>query len=77
MKDSTDAKIASWRGGKETNLRALIASLDTILWPELGWKKVGMHELLSESQLKVRYMRAISKVHPDKVGRTARAIRSC
>lgn len=27
--------------GKETNIRALIASLDTVLWPELGWTKVG------------------------------------
>jgi tetratricopeptide (TPR) repeat protein len=27
--------------GKETNIRALIASLDTVLWPELGWAKVG------------------------------------
>lgn len=68
VKDAVDAKITEWRGGKENNLRALIASLDNILWDELGWKKVGMHELISDSQLKVRYVRAISKVHPDKLG---------
>jgi tetratricopeptide (TPR) repeat protein len=67
VKDNVDAKITSWRAGKETNLRALIGSLDNVLWEELGWKKVGMHELLTESQLKVKYVRAISKVHPDKV----------
>jgi len=50
-----------------TPFRALIASLDSVLWEELGWKKVGMHELITDSQLKVRYVRAISKVHPDKV----------
>lgn len=68
LKDAVDARIAAWKGGKETNLRALIASLDTVLWPELGWKTVGMHELISEGQLKVRYVRAIAKLHPDKVG---------
>lgn len=70
LKDQVDAQIAAWKGGKETNLRALIASLDAVLWPSLGWKTVGMHELISENQLKVRYVRAIAKVHPDKVRRT-------
>lgn len=67
LKDSVDARIAAWKGGKESNLRALIASLDAVLWPELEWKKVGMHELISEGQVKIRYVRAIAKVHPDKV----------
>lgn len=67
LKDQVDAQIASWKGGKETNLRALIASLDSVLWPSLGWKTVGMHELITDNQLKIRYVRAIAKVHPDKV----------
>lgn len=67
LKDAVDAKLFAWKGGKEANLRALIASLDNVLWPELEWKKVGMHELISEGQLKVRYVRAIGKLHPDKV----------
>ncbi|KPV77076.1 uncharacterized protein RHOBADRAFT_52033 [Rhodotorula graminis WP1] len=67
LKDSVDARVAAWKGGKEANLRALIASLDKVLWPELGWKNVGMHELISEGQLKVRYVRAIAKLHPDKL----------
>ncbi len=58
----------AWKGGKETNIRALIASLENVLWPELGWKKVGMNELVMENQVKIRYVRAIAKVHPDKVG---------
>jgi hypothetical protein len=41
--------------------------LDTVLWPEVGWVKVGMGELLTEGQVKIRYMKAIAKVHPDKV----------
>ncbi|CAE6422023.1 unnamed protein product [Rhizoctonia solani] len=53
--------------GKETNIRALIASLDTVLWPELGWAKVGMHELVMPNQVKIKYVKAIAKVHPDKL----------
>ena len=67
LKDSVDSKLGAWKGGKESNLRALIASLDTVLWPELGWQKVGMHELVSPAQVKMRYMKAIGRVHPDKV----------
>ena len=45
------------------------ASLDTVLWPELGWQKVGMHELVTPAQVKIRYTKAIAKLHPDKVCR--------
>ncbi|KAH7908638.1 hypothetical protein BJ138DRAFT_1128299 [Hygrophoropsis aurantiaca] len=67
LKDSVDARINAWKGGKETNIRALLASLDTVLWPELGWVKVGMAELLGSGQVKVRYMKAIGRLHPDKL----------
>ncbi|EIN11104.1 hypothetical protein PUNSTDRAFT_85670 [Punctularia strigosozonata HHB-11173 SS5] len=67
LKDTVDARLLAWKSGKETNLRALIASLDMVLWPELGWQKVGMHELVSPGQVKVRYVKAIAKVHPDKL----------
>lgn len=76
VQDAVDAKIASWKGGKETNLRALIASLETVLWPAImggpaagggASLKVGMHELISEKQVKVKYMRVVGRLHPDKV----------
>ncbi|KAG8917109.1 hypothetical protein FRC00_014025, partial [Tulasnella sp. 408] len=66
LKDSIEARLLAWKGGKETNIRALIASLENVLWPELNWVKVGMHELITEQQVKIRYMKAIAKVHPDK-----------
>ena len=67
LKDTVDSRLTAWKGGKETNIRALIASLDTVLWPELGWQKVGMHELVTPAQVKIRYTKAIAKLHPDKV----------
>jgi tetratricopeptide (TPR) repeat protein len=67
LKDSVDARLFAWRRGKETNLRALIASLENILPPTFNWVKVGLHELVTEKQVKVRYVKAIGKVHPDKL----------
>lgn len=67
LKDTVDARLASWKGGKETNLRALIASLDSVLWDGFGWQKVGLHELVTENQVKIRYVKAIARLHPDKV----------
>ncbi|KAG8786854.1 hypothetical protein FRC12_016166 [Ceratobasidium sp. 428] len=74
LKDSVDARIMAWKGGKETNIRALIASLDTVLWPELGWSKVGMHELVMPNQVKIKYVRAIAKVHPDKLNTSSTTV---
>jgi hypothetical protein len=65
--DSVEAKITQWQTSKESNLRALLSSLDSILWPEAGWKKVSMAELVVVNKVKVIYMKAIAKVHPDKV----------
>jgi len=67
LKDQVESRLAAWKNGKETNIRALIASLDTVLWPELGWQKVGMHELVTPAQVKIRYTKAIAKLHPDKL----------
>ena len=70
-KDSVDARIAAWTKGKETNVRALLASVDDpqyrLVWPALRWKKVGLHELLSEAQVKRAYTKAIARLHPDKL----------
>ncbi|RUO96112.1 hypothetical protein BC936DRAFT_142607, partial [Jimgerdemannia flammicorona] len=68
VKDQVDARHAGWRQGKEANLRALIASLDLVLWEGAGWKGVKMSELIEPRRCKVVYMKAIAKVHPDKVG---------
>jgi len=67
LADSVNAKITAWKGGKADNLRALLGSLDTVLWPEANWKKIGMAELVLPNKVKVQYMKGIGKVHPDKV----------
>jgi hypothetical protein len=67
LTDQVDAKLIAWKGGKTDNLRALLGSLDNVLWPEAGWKKVGMGDLVMPNKVKINYMKAIAKVHPDKV----------
>ena len=67
-KDTVETRLSAWKSGKEGNIRALLTSLDdTILWPELGWRKVGMAEVVSKGQVKGAYVRAIARLHPDKV----------
>ncbi|KAJ5381552.1 uncharacterized protein N7496_003980 [Penicillium cataractarum] len=71
LTDSVDAKIGAWRNGKQDNLRALLGSLDTVLWPESGWKKINLSELVLPNKVKIQYMKGIAKVHPDKISTTA------
>jgi hypothetical protein len=68
LHDVVHDKIGLWKNGKEGNLRALLAGLDTVLWEGCGWKKVGMAELVMPQKCKFVYMKGIAKVHPDKVG---------
>lgn len=70
LKDNVEEKLQAWKKGKESNLRALLASLDTILWDEVlkeMGKKPGMADLVSAGGVKKWYMKAVSRVHPDKV----------
>ncbi|KAI6785023.1 UBA domain-containing protein-like protein [Emericellopsis cladophorae] len=71
LSEAVDAKISSWRDGKRDNLRALLGSLDNVLWEGSGWKKVGMHELVMANKVKIAYMKAIAKTHPDKLPQDA------
>ena len=43
--------------------------MDTVLWEEMrkDWKPVQLSELITPSQVKIRYIKAIAKLHPDKL----------
>ncbi|KAF2179794.1 hypothetical protein K469DRAFT_640557 [Zopfia rhizophila CBS 207.26] len=71
LTDQVDAKLTAWKGTKADNLRALLGSLDKVLWPEAGWQKVNMGDLVMPNKVKIIYMKAIAKVHPDKISQTA------
>ncbi|BFZ57578.1 auxilin-like clathrin-binding protein required for normal clathrin function [Savitreella phatthalungensis] len=69
--DTVAGKLDAWSKGKETNLRALLASMDLVLWPSANWKSVTLADLVVPAKCKVVYMRALAKVHPDKIHREA------
>lgn len=66
--DPDKLKVAEWTEGKQGNLRALLCSLHTVLWPEAErWQKVEMHQLVTPADVKKAYRKACLAVHPDKV----------
>ncbi|RAR04051.1 uba ts-n domain-containing protein [Stemphylium lycopersici] len=71
LTDQVDAKLIAWKGTKSDNLRALLGSLDKVLWEDAGWKKVNMGDLVMPNKVKIIYMKAIAKVHPDKISQDA------
>ncbi|KAJ6438250.1 UBA/TS-N domain-containingprotein [Purpureocillium lavendulum] len=71
LSEAVDARVSAWRDGKRDNLRALLGSMDKVLWEGSGWKSVGMHELVMANKVKIHYMKAIAKTHPDKLPQDA------
>lgn len=67
LADVVDLRVKKWKLGKESNLRALLSTLQNVLWEGSGWKEIGMGELLMPGKVKINYMKGIAKVHPDKV----------
>ncbi|XP_011336649.1 cyclin-G-associated kinase isoform X2 [Ooceraea biroi] len=70
--DPDRMKIAEWTEGKKGNLRALLCSLHTVLWPEAErWQRCEMHQLVTTADVKKAYRKACLAVHPDKQTGTA------
>ena len=66
--DPDKQRVADWTDGKKKNIRALLCSLDKVLWEgETKWKPVGMHDLVTADQVKKAFRKAVLAVHPDKV----------
>lgn len=70
LKDVVDRKVAAWLSKRETNIRALLASVEQVVWPELGIKNSPLSDLVNPAQVKRHYLKAITRTHPDKVRTT-------
>ncbi|KAI3682549.1 hypothetical protein L1987_82605 [Smallanthus sonchifolius] len=62
-----DAEIKRWAAGKEGNLRAMLSTLQCVLWPECGWQPVSLADLITGASVKKVYRKANLCIHPDKV----------
>ncbi|KAJ4889607.1 Chaperone DnaJ-domain superfamily protein [Raphanus sativus] len=67
ISENVDAEIRRWATGKEGNMRALLSSLQIVLWPGCGWEAVSLTDLITSSAVKKVYRKATLYVHPDKV----------
>ncbi|GIL47549.1 hypothetical protein Vafri_4343 [Volvox africanus] len=67
LKDQFKADIEVWKNKNKGNIRGLLGSLHTVLWPNSSWVPVSVGDLLEPMQVKRVYMRANLLVHPDKV----------
>ncbi|OMO50395.1 hypothetical protein CCACVL1_30468 [Corchorus capsularis] len=65
--EAMDFEIKRWAAGKEGNMRALLSSLQQVLWPECGWEPVSLTDLITSGSVKKVYRKATLCVHPDKV----------
>ncbi|KAM0044104.1 putative Chaperone J-domain superfamily [Helianthus debilis subsp. tardiflorus] len=62
-----EGDIKRWAVGKEGNLRALLSSLQHILWAGSGWQPISLTDLITSTAVKKAYFKATLCVHPDKV----------
>ncbi|KAG0521154.1 hypothetical protein BDA96_08G137000 [Sorghum bicolor] len=67
LAETLDFEIKRWAAGKEGNLRALLSTLQYVLWPECGWQPVSLTDLITAAAVKKVYRKATLCIHPDKV----------
>ncbi|GMG99832.1 hypothetical protein Nepgr_001672 [Nepenthes gracilis] len=65
--ETLDVEIKRWAVGKEGNLRALLSTLQYVLWPESGWQTVSLTDLITAANVRKFYRKAALCIHPDKV----------
>ncbi|KAE8647265.1 auxilin-related protein 2 [Cucumis sativus] len=65
--ESLDVDIKRWSAGKEGNMRALLSSLQYVLWSGCGWEPVSLTDIITSTSVKKVYRKAVLCIHPDKV----------
>ena len=66
-----EAKIFEWTHGKSRNIRALLCSLDTVVWEGSRWKKCGMHQLVTHDDVKKMYRKACLSILKQKTAKVS------
>lgn len=66
LRDKVDEKISEWTKNNENDLRYLLANLEPLLW-WASWKEVSPQDLVMTKKVKICYLKAIAKTHPDKI----------
>lgn len=63
-----EPRIKAWseEHGQKKQLRALLGTMQNILWAEANWTAVGLGDLLDDSKCRKAFHKASRVVHPDK-----------
>ena len=51
---------------EKKNVRNLLTSMHAVLWPDSGWKPVGLGDVIDSKKVKLFYRKAMLVVHPDR-----------
>ncbi|CCD24092.1 auxilin-like protein SWA2 NDAI_0C04320 [Naumovozyma dairenensis CBS 421] len=64
--DKVESKINAWKLDKDTDIRHLLSNLSTVLtWCD--WPSISQADLVMPKKVKITYLKAITKTHPDKI----------
>ena len=67
--DPETVKVRLWSEGKTNNIRALLSTMDQVLWDEVRerWQPVPIHKLVNVNEVKKAYKKTVVLIHPDKL----------
>lgn len=64
--DQVELKINNWKANKSDDIRYLLSNLSTVItWT--NWNPVSTADLVMPKKVKVTYMKAVARTHPDKI----------
>jgi len=74
-----EGKINAWHleptGGQPRPIRVLLTSLHNVLWDGSGWDPLGLDKVIVPAKVRIHFMKACTKVHPDKQSQMSAAQR--
>mmetsp|Transcript_11365 Transcript_11365/g.17089 ORF Transcript_11365/g.17089 Transcript_11365/m.17089 type:complete len:362 (+) Transcript_11365:1301-2386(+) len=67
-----EVKLKNWamNNKEKRNVRTLLSTMHTVLWPGHKWKPIGLGDVIDPKQVKLQYRKAMLVVHPDRCSNT-------
>lgn len=66
LHDKVESKINEWVANKNDDIRYLLSNLALVLtWT--NWKPIPVTDLVMPKRVKIAYMKAVARTHPDKI----------
>eukprot|EP01042_Synura_sphagnicola_P000013 gene13-12_t len=72
-----DKSLQAWatNNNEKRNVRTLLSTMHTVLWPGNTWKPVGLGDVIDSKQVKLQYRKAMLVVHPDRCSNQTAEVR--